>query len=85
MTEPEQIIIYTTPTCPQCEELKTYMGKTGISYEEKDLTDFNNIAKLRQKGIFLSSAPILQIDNLYFNSLEIANKNFYSEVLCLLI
>ena len=31
-------IIYTQPTCGYCQELKDYLKKNNIPYEEKDIT-----------------------------------------------
>ncbi|MND93079.1 MULTISPECIES: glutaredoxin family protein [unclassified Brevundimonas] len=33
------ILIYTTPTCPDCHALKRWLAEKGIAYEERDLTD----------------------------------------------
>lgn len=33
------ILIYTTPTCPDCRALKRWLVEQGIAYEERDLTD----------------------------------------------
>lgn len=33
------ILIYTTPTCPDCHALKRWLAEQGIAYEERDLTD----------------------------------------------
>lgn len=33
------ILIYTTPTCPDCHALKRWLSEQGIAYEERDLTD----------------------------------------------
>lgn len=33
------VIIYTTPTCPDCRMLKAWLEKEGIAFEEHDLTD----------------------------------------------
>ena len=33
------IILYTTPTCPDCSALKTWLGRLGYRFEEYDLTD----------------------------------------------
>ena len=33
------ILIYTTPTCPDCHALKRWLAQLGIAYEERDLTD----------------------------------------------
>ena len=32
------LIIYTQPTCGYCQELKDYLRKNKIAYEEKDIT-----------------------------------------------
>lgn len=41
MTDPgaPRILIYTTPTCPDCHALKRWLAEQGIAYEERDLTD----------------------------------------------
>ncbi len=33
------VILYTTPTCPDCRQLKTWMERAGIRYQERDLAD----------------------------------------------
>lgn len=33
------ILIYTTPTCPDCHALKRWLSKHRMDYEERDLTD----------------------------------------------
>lgn len=41
MTEPSAsyILIYTTPTCPDCHALKRWLSQQGLTYEERDLTN----------------------------------------------
>ncbi|WP_445379383.1 glutaredoxin family protein [Pseudochrobactrum asaccharolyticum] len=34
-----QLLIYTTPTCPDCHALKRWLAQQKIAYEERDLTD----------------------------------------------
>ncbi len=34
-----QLLIYTTPTCPDCHALKRWLAQQEIAYEERDLTD----------------------------------------------
>ena len=34
-----QVIIYTTPTCPDCRTLKAWLEREGIAFEERDLSD----------------------------------------------
>ena len=34
-----RVIIYTTPTCPDCRMLKAWLGREEIAFEERDLSD----------------------------------------------
>ena len=34
-----QVIVYTTPTCPDCRALKTWLAGQGVPFEERDLSD----------------------------------------------
>lgn len=34
-----KVVIYTTPTCPDCWALKAWLMREGIAFEERDLTD----------------------------------------------
>ena len=34
-----QVIVYTTPTCPDCRALKTWLAGQGVAFEERDLSD----------------------------------------------
>lgn len=33
------LTVYTTPTCPDCRALKDWLGREGIAFEERDLSD----------------------------------------------
>lgn len=33
------VIIYTTPTCPDCRALKAWLTMQGVPFEERDLSD----------------------------------------------
>lgn len=41
MTDPAtpRLVLYTTPTCPDCRALKTWLDRQGVTYDERDLTD----------------------------------------------
>lgn len=41
----EDIQIFTTPTCPYCKKLKTWMEEKGYDYEEYDVADNQDKAK----------------------------------------
>lgn len=32
-----KVLIYTTPTCPDCRALKEWLNREGIAFEERDL------------------------------------------------
>lgn len=38
-TSHPQVILYTTPTCPDCWALKAWLKSEGIAFEERDLLD----------------------------------------------
>jgi hypothetical protein len=65
--------IFTTVTCPRCRELKIFFDKHGLEYEEKDLTDPENIIYLRVRGVFGMTAPILEdtVKNKFYLDYEI--------------
>ncbi|PWR02365.1 NrdH-redoxin [Meridianimarinicoccus roseus] len=33
------VTLYTTPTCPDCRQLKAWLDRMGIAYQERDLSD----------------------------------------------
>ena len=34
-----RVVVYTTPTCPDCRALKSWLAAQGVAFEERDLTD----------------------------------------------
>lgn len=44
-----QVIIYTTPTCPDCWALKAWLKKVGIAFEERDLSDPKIMAEAKAR------------------------------------
>lgn len=37
--DPSRLIVYTTPTCPDCLAMKDWLVRRSIAFEERDLTD----------------------------------------------
>jgi len=60
------IIIYTTPTCPRCHELKAAMEARGHEVDEQELGDPANMTTLRVNGVFVVAAPVLQIGEEFY-------------------
>jgi glutaredoxin len=54
------VIVYSTPTCPDCRTLKAWLTRHGIAYVERDLTDQAVIDEAKQRfGVRI--APITEI------------------------
>lgn len=61
-----QILIYTTPTCPDCHALKRWLAGQGIAFEERDLTrpEIAEEAKART-GVRVAPISIVGSDIFY--------------------
>jgi len=48
-TPPAAVLVYTTPTWPDCRQIKTWLDRNGIAFEERDLSNpaIMNEAKTR--------------------------------------
>lgn len=53
--------VYTTPNCPNCKLLKSFLEKLEIAYEEKYLLNLDVQTELIMMDVFTMSAPILKI------------------------
>lgn len=51
------MIVYTREFCPNCDEIKCYLKKNKINFEERDVDFFKNKAKLVVRG--LKELPVL--------------------------
>ena len=62
----EKIIIYTMATCPYCKQIKEYLTKNNIEFEERLNSEFkeewNNISSLTKLPTF----PTVNYKNNYF-------------------
>jgi len=73
--------VYSTKSCPKCEQLKVALVKAGIAFENIDMGTPEALTELRINGVFALSAPVLQVaDNFYtiddlFNSQGDLNEN----------
>jgi glutaredoxin len=48
-TTDEPLIVYTTPTCPDCRALKAWLEREGIPFVERDLTDPEIMAEAKAR------------------------------------
>ncbi len=44
-----QVVVYTTPTCPDCRALKAWLEARGVPYEERDLSDPRTAETVKKK------------------------------------
>jgi glutaredoxin len=44
-----RVVIYTTPTCPDCRTLKAWLEREGIAFEERDLSDPEIMAEAKAR------------------------------------
>ncbi len=58
--------VYSTKTCPKCEQLKKALAAEGISFENLDISTPEALTELRVNGVFTLSAPVLQADESFF-------------------
>ena len=69
----QNVIIYTTPTCPDCRQLKEWLTKMHIPFEERDLTDPHIMAEAKARtGVRV--APITLIGDKVFYGTFISQK-----------
>lgn len=56
----ERIVLYTTPTCPDCHALKAWLRRLGLPFEERDLSNAT-VADEAKKRFGVRIAPITAI------------------------
>jgi glutaredoxin len=64
-------IVYSTKDCPKCVALKDDLHRKGIEFEDKDMSTAESITELRVGGCFAMSAPVLQIDESFYDVKEL--------------
>lgn len=58
--------VYSTPSCPRCEQLKAALARAGIDYENMDMSTPEALTELRINGVFTLSAPVLEADDSFY-------------------
>ena len=58
--------VYSTKSCPKCEQLKAALGKAGIAFESIDMSTPEALTELRINGVFTLSAPVLQAEENFY-------------------
>ncbi|ODT66767.1 MAG: NrdH-redoxin [Pelagibacterium sp. SCN 63-23] len=64
------MLVYTTPTCPDCRALKLWLNDNGIAFEERDLVDPNIMAEAKARtGIRVAPITIIG-DEVFYGTFE---------------
>ncbi|MDY7035731.1 MAG: glutaredoxin family protein [Thermodesulfobacteriota bacterium] len=66
----KEIIVYSTPLCAPCEQLKHFLKKEGVEFKVKDLMMDEEAADLMQKN-GIRSAPALGVDDKIFHGADL--------------
>lgn len=75
-----RVIIYTTPTCPDCHALKIWLTNHGIAFEERDLSD-PAIAEEAKARTGVRVAPVTLVGDKVFYGTFAAQKPELAELL----
>lgn len=59
----KSIIIYTLPVCPNCHLLRQSLSEHNVKFEECDLDSPKSRTALLMKGVFTTTAPVLQVND----------------------
>ena len=63
--------VYSTKSCPKCEQLKAALVEAGISFENLDMASPEALTELRINGVFALSAPVLQVEDKFYTVQEL--------------
>ena len=63
--------IFSTKTCPKCEQLKKELKKNNIQFEEVDMSIPESLTELAINGVFTLSAPVLQIEKKLYTTKDL--------------
>jgi glutaredoxin-like protein NrdH len=58
--------VYSTKTCPKCEQLKAALAKAGVQFEDLDMATPEALTELRINGVFTLAAPVLQAGDEFY-------------------
>lgn len=59
------VVVYTTPTCPDCRALKHWLEASGVPYEERDLT-YRTVMEEAKARTGVRVAPITFVGDQFF-------------------
>jgi len=71
MADRPSLIIYTLENCPNCELLKNYLDRLGVTYTEEDMSGAASLTELRVNGVFVEEAPVLRKNQVFLTSRDL--------------
>jgi len=79
MGEKSALTVYTLEHCPNCELLKDFLKKKGITFEEEDMSSAASLTELRVNGVFAMEAPVLRRGAIFLTSMDLFSGGKVSE------
>jgi glutaredoxin-like YruB-family protein len=68
--EKRKVIVYSTPSCPFCNNLRTYLRQKGIEFEEYDVSkDKERLVEMIQKSGG-GGVPVVDIDGIVIRGFD---------------
>lgn len=61
----EEVVVYTSATCPWCTKTKTYLKDKGIAFEEKDVSNDSGAAQEMIELTGQRSVPVIKMGGQY--------------------
>lgn len=70
MTQNKRVVVFSTPTCPHCTNVKRYLKQNGIRFKDVDVSRDNRAAaemvrKTGQQGVpqlWINNRPVVGFD-----------------------
>ena len=59
-----KIIVYSTPSCPYCDDLKSYLLQKGLEFEEYDVSNDKEKAADMVRKSGRGAVPVIEIDGI---------------------
>jgi len=73
-------VVYTTPECPRCEQVKRVLEGWGVEFETVDMATAEALTELRVNGVFSLSAPVLMAGDDFYTVEELFEGDFIRDL-----
>ena len=72
--KPQDIVVYTSPMCAPCEQLKAYLNWLGVAYRVRDLL-MDEDAQDRLDEARIRSTPALEVEGVIYAGNQLTPEN----------